>query len=100
MMQAQSTAQGYIKSFYSVDAGIKMSFLKNNAAAVTFRVNDIFRTRINEQYSANEYFTQTYSRINNPQLFRLTFSYRFGKLDQSLFKRKNMQSETGSDMMN
>jgi ferric enterobactin receptor len=49
MMQAQSTAQGYIKSFYSIDAGLKKSFLKNNAASVTLSVNDVFKTKTYEQ---------------------------------------------------
>ncbi|CAL1519822.1 outer membrane beta-barrel family protein [Chitinophaga sp. MM2321] len=90
MMQSQNASQGYIASFYGVDAAIKKSFLKNNAASVTLSVNDIFRTRKSTQYSESEYFTQTYSRLRDPQMIRLNFAYRFGKIDASLFKRKNM----------
>lgn len=92
MGQAQSSAQGYIKPSYGVDLAFKKSFLKNNAASITLSLNDIFRTRINEQYSYSEYFMQNYSRLRDPQMARLTFTYRFGKMDLSLFKRKNLKS--------
>jgi outer membrane receptor protein involved in Fe transport len=93
MMSAQSAAQGYIKSSYGVDLALKKSFLKNDVASVTFSISDIFRTRRQEQYSYSEYFTQTYSRLRDPQMFRLNFAYRFGKIDMSLFKRKNMRQD-------
>jgi ferric enterobactin receptor len=86
-MQAQSASQGYIRSFYAVDFAIKKSFLKNKAS-LSLSVNDIFRSRYTRIYSENAYFTQDYSRINNPQAIRLNFSYTFGKLDTVLFKRK------------
>ena len=89
----QSSSQGYIKAFYGVDIAFKKTFLKSNAAALTLSVNDIFRTRIQEQYSASPLFIQDYSRLRDPQMFRLNFSYRFGKLDMSLFKHKNMKGE-------
>ena len=99
MMQAQASSQGYIKSFWGMDAAIKKTFLKNDAASVSLNVNDIFRTRNQVQYSFSDYFAQTYNRINNPQLFRLNFSYRFGKMDLSLFKRQNTKSTGTQDAM-
>jgi ferric enterobactin receptor len=99
-MQAQSASQGYIKSFYGVDIAIKKTFLKDNAASVTLSANDIFRTRVSDQYSYSDYFTQDYSRLRNPQMFRLTFAYRFGKIDMNLFKRKSSGSmSAGADSM-
>src|SRR6266487_2227280 len=92
-MQAQSSSQGYIKPSYGIDLAIKKSFLKNDAASVTLSVNDIFKTRRSEQYSYSEYFVQTYNRLRDPQMFRLNFAYRFGKLDMSLFKRKNTKQD-------
>lgn len=89
---AQSASQGFIRSFYAIDAAIKKSFLKNNAASLTLSFNDIFRTRIQNQHAESTYFIQDYSRLTNPQMIRLTFSYRFGKMDMSLFKRKNMNN--------
>lgn len=90
--QVQSASQGYIKAFYSVDIAIKKTFLKD-AASLTLSVNDIFRSRYSVQYSEGLGFNQTYSRLTNPQMVRLNFSYRFGKMDMSLFKRQNMKSQ-------
>ncbi|NIG57449.1 outer membrane beta-barrel family protein [Chitinophaga sp. Cy-1792] len=90
MQQSMNASQGYIKAFYGVDAALKKSFLKNNAASITLAVNDIFRSRYSDQYSMSPYFNQLYSRLRDPQMFRATFAYRFGKMDVSLFKRKNM----------
>jgi outer membrane receptor protein involved in Fe transport len=86
---AQSASQGYILPFWSADIAIKKTFFKNQAGAVTLSVNDIFRTRGNRQLSYADGFYQDYYRLNNPQLVRLNFSYRFGKMDMSLFKRQN-----------
>ncbi|MBV8252709.1 MAG: TonB-dependent receptor [Chitinophaga sp.] len=90
MQQSMNASQGYIKALWGVDAAIKKSFLKTNALSVTLAASDIFRSRISEQYSESPYFTQTYSRLRDPQMFRLTVAYRFGKMDVGLFKRKNM----------
>jgi len=95
-MQAQSSSQGYIKSSYGIDLAVKKSFLKNDAASVTFSISDIFKTRRSEQYSYSNYFVQTYSRLRDPQMFRLNFAYRFGKIDMSLFKRKVNSNTSGA----
>jgi ferric enterobactin receptor len=93
MMQAQSSSQGYIRAFWGTDIAVRKSFLKNNAAMVSVSVNDIFRTRKQDQYSYSQYFVQDYYRLNNPQLVRINFTYRFGKMDFSLFKRTNTKSQ-------
>jgi len=93
---AQSASQGYIKPFWSTDVAIKKTFFKNQAGAVTLSVNDIFRTNASHQISFSDDFYQDYYRLNNPQLVRLNFSYRFGKMDVSLFKRQN-KSQGGND---
>ena len=90
---SQSTVQGYIKSNYGIDLALQKSFLKNNAASVTFSVNDIFRTRRFEQYTESAFFIQNSYRLNDVPMFRLNFSYRFGQMDMSLFKRKNMKGD-------
>ncbi|MES1224149.1 MAG: hypothetical protein ABUT20_52130, partial [Bacteroidota bacterium] len=56
-------------------------------------VNDIFRSRKQNQYSYSSYFTQDYSRMRDPQMIRLNLAYSFGKIDASLFKRKNQNTE-------
>ena len=93
MSQAQSASQGYIKPFGGVDFAIKKTFLKNDAASIALNVNDIFRTRGNAQYSSGTGFTQNYYRLMNPQLVRVNLSYRFGKMDMSLFKRQNTKNQ-------
>ncbi len=98
-MQAQSSSQGYIKPFWGMDIAFKKTFLKNQAAAITLNISDIFRTRYNEQVSESPYFTQDYYRLNNPQMIRINFSYRFGKMDVSLFKRQNTKSSGSQDAM-
>ena len=91
-MGSQSASQGYIKAFYAVDLAVKKTFL-NNKVSATLSVNDIFRSRKQDQYSYSTYFTQEYSRIRDPQMFRLTLSYSFGKVDVNLFKRKSQSTE-------
>ena len=94
--QAQAASQGYIEPFWVADIAIKKTFLKNNAAAVTLSMSDIFRSRVNEQVSFNQFFYQDYYRLSNPQLVRLNFTYRFGKMDISLFKRQSKGQGEGA----
>ncbi len=96
---AQSASQGYILPFWSTDIAIKKTFLKNQAAAVTLSVNDIFRTNASHQISFSNGFYQDYYRLNNPQLVRLNFSYRFGKMDVALFKRQSRSQGIDASQM-
>lgn len=93
----QSSAQGYIKSYYGFDLAVKYSFLKQNAASITATMTDIFRNRWSDQYSSSPFFSQEYDRLKDPQLFRLVFAYRFGKMDLNLFKRKSMNGQGMGD---
>lgn len=97
--QAQSSSQGYIRPFWGMDIAVRKSFLKNNAATVSVSFSDMFATRKQDQHSESQYFTQDYYRLNNPQMVRVNFSYRFGKMDISLFKRQNMKSTGTQDAM-
>ena len=99
MSSAQSASQGYIKAFYGVDLALKKTFLKENAASATLSFNDIFRSRRSDQYSQGTGFEQYYYRLSNPQMVRLTLTYRFGKVDMSLFKRQNLKGQ-GEGMQN
>ncbi len=91
--QQPASAQGYIKPIYGVDFSIKKDFLKNNMASLTLQVSDIFRTRLSATHSESIYFVQDNERRRDPQVVRLNFNWRFGKMDISLFKRKNMKGE-------
>ncbi|MEI7587084.1 outer membrane beta-barrel protein, partial [Runella sp.] len=96
---ATNTAQGYQRENWFVDLSLRKDLFKNKAS-VTLSVNDVFKTRKNGSYTESAFFTQDAWRIMAPQMVRLNFSYRFGKMDASLFKRKNMKtSQQGNDMM-
>ena len=88
-----TTAQGYTKPNYGIDASVKYEFMKNKAASISLSVSDIFKTRKNINYSSSEFFTQTVDRRKDARVFKLNFNYRFGKFDVSLFKRKNMNMD-------
>ncbi|MBK8556301.1 MAG: outer membrane beta-barrel protein [Lewinellaceae bacterium] len=94
-----NTAQGYTLDNWFVDAALRYDFLQRKAS-LTLAVNDIFRTRRNGTYTSSDLFIQEAYRYRDPQVARLNFSYRFGKMDSSLFKRKNMKMNMqGNDMM-
>jgi len=94
--QSQSSSQGYISASWGMDIAVKKTFMKSKALSLTLSVNDIFRTRVSNQYSYSNYFIQHYNRLRDPQMIRLNLAYRFGKIDMSLFKRKNMKGEQGA----
>ncbi|HZH64817.1 MAG TPA: outer membrane beta-barrel protein [Flavisolibacter sp.] len=94
---SSNAAQGFIRPNYGVDAALRFEFLKNKVASLSLNVNDIFRTKIFDQYTATSFFVQNSERRRDPQVFRLNFNYRFGKFDASLFKRKNTKADSGID---
>lgn len=89
------SAEGYILPDYWIDAALKKDFFKNKKASLTFSVKDIFATAYNNtdmlatDPSGTPLYYQTTSRIRDPRYYQITFSYRFGQTDFSLFKRKN-----------
>ena len=94
---------GYILPNYAVDLSVRRELFKNKNGAgylgsVTLSVNDVFKTRRIEMYNFNPFFEQQSSRIRDQQVFRLQFNYRFGKMDTSLFRRKN--NRNASEGMN
>lgn len=88
-------AQGYINPNFGVDIALRKEFMKDKRFAVTLSVNDILKTRKYDAHSENSVFIQDITRRRDWQIVRLNFSYRFGKFDVSLFKRKN--NKTGAD---
>jgi outer membrane receptor protein involved in Fe transport len=89
----QSSAQGYIKPNYGVDAAMRFEFGKNRAASISLNIQDIFRTRRYQAISESDIFYQEISRRRDPRIMRLNFNWRFGKFDPTLFKRKNTRGE-------
>lgn len=86
-----ATAQGYTAANWEVEASVRYEFMKEKRASLTLSVSDIFKSRVTETYSESAYFTQTTIKLRDAQIFKLAFSYRFGKFDVSIFKRKNMK---------
>jgi outer membrane receptor protein involved in Fe transport len=96
----QSGAQGYNLPRYALDIAIRkdFTFKKGRTGNLTLSMNDIFRTQLSQNFSESSFFNQTNSRRRDPQVLRLNFSYRFGKFDASLFKRKNTKADQGGGM--
>jgi len=89
-----STTQGYINANYGVDMGLRKDFqIKKNTLTVSANWSDIFRTRKYFVHSEAPGFIQDDWRRRDPQMVRVNLSYRFGKFDVSLFKRKNLKGE-------
>jgi len=88
-----STAQGYTIPVWYVDFSIRKDLWKRTGS-LTLSVQDIFRSRRTGSFTESDYFSQETWRRRDPQLVRLNFSYRFGKFDVSLFRRKNTRTES------
>ena len=95
-----ATAQGYVKPRYGFDLAIKKEWTwkGGNSASVTLSMNDIFRTELYSVHSESAFMIQDTQRRRDPQVAKLNFSYRFGKFDASLFKRKNNKTDQGGGM--
>ncbi len=100
---SQSTAQGYNFPRYSLDLGIRKDWIWKNgqSGSLNISMDDIFRTQLSKSYSESIYFNQISERRRDPQVLRVNFSYRFGKFDATLFKRKNTKTDQsgGSEMI-
>lgn len=88
-----AAAQGFIRPQFDVDAAVRFDFLKDRAASLSLSVNDLFKTRKFDSHSEAPGFIQDIVRKRDQQVFRLNFNWRFGKFDNSLFKRKNTRAE-------
>jgi len=97
----QSTAQGYNFPAYDFDMAIKKDWTLSGGrtASLSFSVNDVFKTRVNKTYSESQYFTQSVTRVRDQQFFRINFSYRFGKFDVNLLRRKSSKGDEGGGGM-
>ena len=89
-----NTAQGYTIPVGYVDLSIRKDLWKRKGS-LTLNMQDILRTRRNGSHAESAFFVQDTWRRRDPQLVRLNFSYRFGKFDTSLFRRKNTRVEEG-----
>ena len=85
--------QGKRKERYSVDFAFKKDLLKEKKGTLTFSINDIFNTRrYGSIYDTENFYQDSYGR-RNVRSFRVTFSYKFGDANFSLFKRKGSSAD-------
>ena len=74
--------------------GLRKEFkIKKNTASVSVNWSDVLSTRQNIVFATDSNFDQNSWRRRDPAFVRINFSYRFGKFDASLFKRKNNRVE-------
>lgn len=98
--RSTNTAQGYTLANWYVDVSIRKN-LFNRKASLTVSMRDIFRSRKTGTFTESQFFIQDSWRLRQPQVVSVNFSYRFGKPDVSLFKRKNTKvNDAGSELMN
>jgi outer membrane receptor protein involved in Fe transport len=92
----ENTVQGYVRPTYSLDLSIKKEFLKNKNMSLTISMQDVLRTRVQYTHSETDLFVQDTFRRRDWQVLRVQFGWKFGKVDSSVFKRKNMKQDGGS----
>lgn len=93
--------QGKLKGSGSVDIAVRKDFFKNRAASLTLALSDIFDTERRASHTESAgYFIEDATRNRLSRIFRINFSYRFGKQDFQLFKRRSKsQQGQGQDNM-
>ncbi len=96
----QTLAQGFnLPRYFNIDVSIRKDWTwkKGQSGSLTLSMNDIFRS-LSQTHTDAFYFTQETERYRDRQVARLNFSYRFGRFDVNLFKRKNTKAEQGGGM--
>ncbi|MBS4042666.1 MAG: TonB-dependent receptor [Chitinophagaceae bacterium] len=96
----QTLAQGFtLPRYFDIDVSLRKEWTWKNGRvfSANLSINDIFATHVYTETNAI-YFNQNTDRLRDPQVLRFNISYRFGKQDFSLFKRKNTKAEQGGGM--
>jgi outer membrane receptor protein involved in Fe transport len=92
--------QGKRKEQYGVDFALRKDLFKEKKGTLTFSINDVFNTyRFGSIYDTEAFYQDSYRRWN-VRSFRLTFSYKFGSSNFSLFKRKVENRDEEEDNRN
>ncbi len=90
-----NTVQGYVEPTYGLDLSVKKEFGKTKNISLTLSMQDVMRTRVQETHSQTPLFVQDTFKRRDWQLFRFNLSWKFGKVDAAVFKRKNMKQNEG-----
>jgi outer membrane receptor protein involved in Fe transport len=94
---AQVIPQGKRLERFDADFAMRKDFFKNDRGSITFSVNDIFNShRYGVIYDTESFYQETYRR-RRPRSFRLSFSYKFGNNEFSLFRKNNSNDDREND---
>jgi hypothetical protein len=88
--------QGDRKGIYFADFAVKKSFF-NNAANVTFSINDVFNSRKDIMFLELPTYTQETMRRRDARYFKITLQVPFGKADASMFKKMKEGRKEGQE---
>jgi outer membrane receptor protein involved in Fe transport len=89
--------QGRRLEQFSADFAMKKDVFKNNKGTITFSINDVFDTqKYGVIYDTETFYQESYRR-RRPRSFRLSFSYKFGNSDFSLFKSNQENRNNNQD---
>jgi hypothetical protein len=87
-------AQGIRKGAAYADFAVKKSFF-NNAANVTFSVNDVFNSRKDISILDQPSYYQETMRRRDTRYYKLSLQIPFGKVDASMFKKMKDAKKQG-----
>jgi outer membrane receptor protein involved in Fe transport len=90
--------QGRNKEQFSLDFAMRKDLFKEKKGTLTFSINDVFNSnRFGTIFDTENFYQDSYRRWN-VRSFRLTFTYKFGSANFSLFKREgNNRSDDDDD---
>ncbi|MBC8046152.1 MAG: TonB-dependent receptor [Fimbriimonadaceae bacterium] len=91
-MSPSTNPQGYFDGFYSVDAGIKKSFI-NDKLSVNINVKDIFNSMKFTNEFVDETFSSTYTFKPISRIAGISLSWRFGDAMQNMMQEQKSEEE-------
>ncbi len=84
--------QGTRQGIAYMDFAVKKSFF-HNAANVTFSINDVFNSRKDITIYTQPTYIQESMRRRDTRFFKVALQIPFGKIDASMFKKKNNKQQ-------
>jgi outer membrane receptor protein involved in Fe transport len=91
-MAPRVMSQGRMKEMIAMDAGIRYDVL-NKKGSIGLNMQDVFNSRRFGMLTDNGQFIQEFERRRQGQMYNLSFSYRFGKMENNNQRRNNKRPE-------
>ena len=86
--------QGKRLERFSSDFALQKDIFKNNRGSITFSVEDIFNShKFGVIYNTPTFYQESYN-MRQVRSFRLTFSYKFGNSDFTVFRKNNDREDS------